>query len=105
MRPRRGHVRGGGPGKRDRVVSARKLAGAGLALLLVVACGPPVNVRRVSPRTVTTELSRSALNSNDESLFSDNVLYRWNLREQFKQNPEVALRVLDDKVVDGTGGR
>src|SRR5262245_5882105 len=81
--------------------SGRRLAGAAMALV-VVACGPPINVRRVPPRTVTAELSRSALNSNKESLFTDNVLYRWNLREQFKKDPDGALRVLHDKVVDGT---
>src|SRR5262245_66515063 len=57
----------------------RRLAGVAMAILLV-ACGPPINVRRVPPRTVTAELSRSALNSNKESLFTDNVLYRWNLQ-------------------------
>jgi pimeloyl-ACP methyl ester carboxylesterase len=83
-------------------VSLRVRFAVAVLALLVVACGPPITVRRVPPRTVTTELGRSALNSNKESLFSENVLYRWNLTEQFKKDPEGALRVLHGKVVDGT---
>ena len=73
-------------------------------LLLAAACGPPINVRRVPPRTVSAELARSALNSNKESLFSENVLYRWNLTEQYKKDPEGALRTIHDKVLAGTAG-
>jgi pimeloyl-ACP methyl ester carboxylesterase len=83
-------------------VSLRDRLAAAVLALLAVACGPPINVRRVPPRTVTAELARSALNSNQESLFSENVLYRWNLTEQFEKDPEGALRVLHGKVVDGS---
>jgi pimeloyl-ACP methyl ester carboxylesterase len=76
-----------------------------LLALSAVACGPPITVRRVPPRTVTADLARSALNSNKESLASENVLYRWNLTQQYKKDPEGALRNLHDKVVSGEGGR
>jgi pimeloyl-ACP methyl ester carboxylesterase len=86
-------------------VTSRIRLAVGVLALVVVACGPPITVKRAPPRTVTAELARSALNSNKESLFSENVLYRWNLTQQYKDDPEGALRVLHDKVVRGEGGR
>ncbi len=82
----------------------RLLALAALALG-VAACGPPINVRRVNPRTVTADLARSALNSNRPSLFSENVLYRWNLTREYRKNPEVALAALRDRARDEQAGR
>src|SRR5262249_45607604 len=41
----------------------RGVVAAGAAFLLA-ACGPPVGVSRVSPREVSRELTRSALNSS-----------------------------------------
>jgi pimeloyl-ACP methyl ester carboxylesterase len=69
--------------------------------LVAVACAPPVNVRRAPPRTVTAELARSALNSNRPSLFSENVLYRFDLTERFEKDPEGALADLHQKVLSG----
>ena len=86
----------------------RHLMRAGLvvgAALLLVACGPPVSVSRVSPRTVTNELTRSALNSNTPSLFSQNVLHRWNLSERFRRDPEGALGRLHQLVTEEVEGR
>jgi hypothetical protein len=77
---------------------------AGAAFLLV-ACGPPVGVSRVSPRTVTNELTHSALNSSTSSLFSQNVLHRWNLSEHFRRDPEGALRRLHQLVTEEVEGR
>jgi len=68
--------------------------------LVTVACGPPISVRRVPARQVTAELARSALNSDRPSLFSKNVLYRWDLTTLFERNPEVALAWLHDRLVD-----
>ncbi len=76
----------------------RAVFAAGAALLLV-ACGPPVGVSRVSPRAVSGELTRSALNSNTPSLYSQNVLHRWNLTERFRRDPEGALETLHQQVV------
>jgi len=75
---------------------------AGLTLLLV-ACGPPVGVSRVSPREVSRDLTRSALNSTTPSEFSENVLHRWDLRERFRRDPEAALARLHQLVVEGRG--
>ncbi len=80
--------------------------GAVAALLLVAAaCGPPVNVRRVDPRTVTRDLARSALNSDEPSLFSENVLYRWNLTRRFDKDPEGALAELRERFLAERTGR
>jgi pimeloyl-ACP methyl ester carboxylesterase len=85
-------------------VNGRIRFAVAVLLLLAASCGPPINVRRVPPRTVSADLARSALNSNKESLFSENVLYRWNLTEQYKKDPEAALRTIHDKAVAGTAG-
>jgi len=76
----------------------RALVAAGAALLLT-GCGPPVGVSRVSPRVVSSELTRSALNSSTPSLFSQNVLHRWNLTERFRRDPAGALEALHQLVV------
>ena len=73
------------------------------ATLLMVACGPPVGVSRVSPRDVSRDLTRSALNSSTPSEFSQNVLHRWDLRERFRRDPEAALAQLHQLVVEGRG--
>jgi len=73
------------------------------ATLLLVACGPPVGVSRVSPRDVSRDLTRSALNSDTPSEFSQNVLHRWDLRERFRRDPETALARLHQLVVEGRG--
>ena len=76
-----------------------RAAVAAVAALLLVACGPPVGVSRVSPRVVSSELTRSALNSSTPSLFSQNVLHRWNLTERFRRDPEGALETLHQQVI------
>ena len=45
----------------------------------------PLRASAGCPRTVTNELTRSALNSSTPSLFSQNVLHRWNLSERFRR--------------------
>jgi hypothetical protein len=69
------------------------------AALLVVACGRPVGVTRVSPQEVSRELTQSALNSSTASLFSQNVLHRWNLTERFRRDPAGALASLHQLVI------
>ena len=73
------------------------------AALLLAACAAPVGVSRVSPRTVTHELTRSALNSATPSAFSQNVLHRWNLTERFRRDPEGVLAELHQLVVRERG--
>ncbi|HYB41163.1 MAG TPA: hypothetical protein VEL75_05300, partial [Candidatus Methylomirabilis sp.] len=75
------------------------------AALLLAACSPPVGVTRVAPRTVTEELTRSALNSDTPSLFSQNVLHRWNLTDSFRRDPGGALASLHELAVEGRGGQ
>ena len=71
-----------------------RAAGALALGLLVAGCAPPVGVRRVSPRTVSADLTRSALNSSQPSLFSQNVLERRNLADAFRRSPDDALQRL-----------
>ena len=75
-----------------------------VAILLLAACGPPVGVKRVSPRTVSRDLTQSALNSDGFSLFSQNVLHRSNLAGTFRGDPEGALASLHQLVMKGRGG-
>jgi pimeloyl-ACP methyl ester carboxylesterase len=75
---------------------------AGVAFVLA-ACGPPVGVSRVSPRDVSRDLTRSALNSSTPSEFSENVLHRWDMRERFRRDPESALARLHELVVARRG--
>lgn len=83
----------------------RLLRAAAAALVaLAVGCAPPISVRRVSPRQVSAELARSALNSSRPSLFSDNVLYRWGLSDLYRRDPEAALRALHDRLREGRAG-
>src|SRR5262245_4247902 len=77
----------------------------GALVLAVVACGPPIHVRRVSPQRVTADLARSALNSDRPSLFTENVLYRWNLSRQYEEDPEAALLALRQKMLADPAGR
>jgi hypothetical protein len=91
-----------GPRDSPRLMHASLVTGAAL---LLVACGPPVGVSRVSPRTVTNELARSALNSSTPSLFSQNVLHRWNLSERIRRDPEGALGRLHQLVTEEVEGR
>ncbi len=73
------------------------------AVLVLTACSTPVGVTRVYPRTVSQELTQSALNSRTPSLFSQNVLHRWNLTERFRRNPESALEQLQQLAVQERG--
>jgi pimeloyl-ACP methyl ester carboxylesterase len=79
----------------------RRAFAAGAALLVLVACRPPVGVSRVSPRVVSSELMQSALNSRTPTLFSQNVLHRRNLTERFRRDPEGALEELHQRVQQG----
>jgi hypothetical protein len=81
-----------------------RLVAVGLVVLTVAACGPPINVRRASPRAVTADLTRSALNGSTRSVPTQNSLYRWNLTERFEKDPEGAIAALHDIVVTGKGG-
>jgi pimeloyl-ACP methyl ester carboxylesterase len=68
--------------------------------LVILACAPPVTVRRVPAREVTAELARSALNSGQPSIFSENVLYRFDLTRRFDRQPAAALATLQAQLGD-----
>ena len=72
------------------------------ALLLLVACSTPSGLPGCR-RAVTLELTRSALNSNTPSLFSQNVLHRWNPTDRFRRNSAAALERLHQLAVQEWG--
>lgn len=76
----------------------------GLILLPVVGCGPPISVQRVSARQVGEELTRSMVNSREPSLFSQNVLSRWDLTELYRRDPSAALAELHERLRQGDAG-
>ena len=82
-----------------------RLLGFAALAIAAVACGPPIQVRRASPEKVTADLERSALNSKRPSLFTENVLYRWDLARQYEEDPETALLELHQKMLGDPAGR
>ncbi|MDX2167271.1 MAG: hypothetical protein SF182_09415 [Deltaproteobacteria bacterium] len=70
------------------------------AALLLAGCGPPVGVSRVSPRTVSRELTANALNSDQPSAATRNVLHRWNLAAVYRRDPPTALRRLHELAIE-----
>src|SRR5262249_61851518 len=54
---------------------------------------------------VTADLSRSALNSDRPSLFTENVLYRWNLARQYEKDPDAAVAALRERALADPAGR
>ncbi len=90
-----------------RMLRLRQLrrAGAGLLLaLLALGCGPPISVRRVPAPQVSAELARSALNSSRPSLFSENVLHRWDLTALHRRDPAAALAALHERLRERLAG-
>ena len=75
------------------------------AVTLAVACGPSIHVRRASPQKVTADLERSALNSSRPSLFTENVLYRWDLERQYEKHPAAALLAVRQRALADPAGR
>src|SRR5262245_10638323 len=73
--------------------------------LLIAACGAPVTVERVDPRTVHRELTANVLTVGEESGASRIVLDRWDLTERFESDPEGALKQLHAALVAGNAGR
>jgi pimeloyl-ACP methyl ester carboxylesterase len=80
----------------------------GLVLFLplwLAACGTPVTVERVDPRTVHRELTANVLTVGEESGASRIVLHRWNLTERFESDPEGTLVELHALVIRERAGR
>jgi pimeloyl-ACP methyl ester carboxylesterase len=73
--------------------------------LLLAACGVPVTVERVDPRTVHRELTANVLTVGEKSGASRIVLDRWDLTERFESDPEGTLAQLHAAVTGGHAGR
>jgi len=83
--------------------AARTLFGC-LVIVLGSACSPPIRVMHENPRLVTRTITSDVLTTGRPSLSSQNVLHRWNLTELYEDNPEAALIMLHNAVVEGRGG-
>jgi pimeloyl-ACP methyl ester carboxylesterase len=73
--------------------------------MLIAACGVPIGVKRVDPRTAQRTLTSNILSSGKLSRFTQNVLYQRDLVARFDDAPEQALAALHTTVADGRGGR
>ncbi len=72
-------------------------------LFLATACATPVGVEPIPPETFQREVTADAISAGAPSQFSDQILQRFNLRERFKREPEVALAELRS-TLDTEGG-
>jgi pimeloyl-ACP methyl ester carboxylesterase len=73
--------------------------------MLITACGVPIGVKRVDPRTAHRTLTSNVLSSGKLSRFTQNVLYQRDLVARFDDAPEQALAELHAVVAAGRGGR
>lgn len=72
--------------------------------LMLSACGTPVRVRRVDPDEVHRALTSNVLSTGEISQHTLNVLFSYNLRELFDEEPAAALTALH-AIAFGDGGR
>jgi hypothetical protein len=73
---------------------------------LLAACGAtPVGVRRMDPRAVQRELTRSILTSDTLSTSTRNVLFRRDLVERWKSDPGGTMASLHEHVARGEARR
>jgi pimeloyl-ACP methyl ester carboxylesterase len=76
-------------------------ASAGLLLLVLAACAPPIQVERADPRAVQRELTSNVISTGDISEPTQIVLHRQGLTERFESNPEGAIASLHRTVTTG----
>ncbi len=67
--------------------------------LLLGACATPISVTRVDPRVAQQKLTQSVLSTGELTSFSQIILNRAGLYDQFKKDPEAALKVLREEAV------
>jgi pimeloyl-ACP methyl ester carboxylesterase len=72
--------------------------------LLLGACATPISVTRVDPRVAQQELTQSVLSTGELTSFSQIILNRAGLYDQFKKDPEATLKVLHDEALSGQHG-
>jgi len=75
-----------------------------LLALTAAGCATPVGVRRQDPRAVERQLASSALNGDDLSQPTLNVLQARHLTAEYADDPAAALAALHQVVADGRGG-
>ena len=73
-------------------------------LLLASACATPISVTQVDPIAVHRELTRNVLSAGEPSSFSQIMLNRAGLLEQFGRDPEAVLWTLHTEVAAGRRG-
>jgi len=75
-------------------IPAVHLALLAAALLLANACATPIGVNRVDHTVVYREITRSALSSDEPSVFSHRLLSERGLDRRFEEEPEAVLKEL-----------
>ena len=73
-------------------------------LLIASACATPISVTQVDPITVHRELTRNVLSAGEPSNFSQIMLNRAGLFDQFGSDPEATLWTLHTEVAAGRRG-
>jgi pimeloyl-ACP methyl ester carboxylesterase len=76
----------------------------GLALLGLVACGPPIRVTRVSGPAAYRSITANALWTDRASEWTRSTINEWGLVERFDDQPEAALATLRKIVTSGRAG-
>jgi pimeloyl-ACP methyl ester carboxylesterase len=72
--------------------------------LLLGACATPISVTRIDPRVAQQELTQNVLSTGELTSFSQIILNRAGLYDQFKKDPEAALKVLHGEALSGQHG-
>jgi pimeloyl-ACP methyl ester carboxylesterase len=67
---------------------------AALTLVLAAACATPVGVDPAPPQALPRRLAANAVTGEEPSIYSDQVLQRFNLRARFRKDPSAALAEL-----------
>ena len=81
-----------------------RLIGLGVVLLLASACATPISVTQADPITVHRDLTRTVLSAGEPSDFSQIILNRAGLFDQFGSDPEAVLWTLHAEVAAGRRG-
>ncbi len=72
--------------------------------LLIGACAAPITVTRIDPRIAQQQLTQNVLSTGELTSFSQIILNRAGLYDQFDKDPEAALKVLHAEAVSGQHG-
>jgi pimeloyl-ACP methyl ester carboxylesterase len=83
-----------------------RLSWGGIFLLVILSlgingCATTMGVRKTDPRQVYEQITVSAINKDNFSIFSHDVLIRYNLVKAFKDDPKEVLLLLHRKAEQG----